>query len=341
MSTPKSFKPESFLKTLQNVSKTAAAHSSDPVKDLKSPDDKGHKEIPEQADGNATTYNQPSSSQNPNKTSDGGPSNPGNNDPAPSNESPESVRSGDEEDKGYTSHDKKLASAKKRGSELLASLRGAGKKTASAPSDSQPQQKQQTGEQNDQLTPEYHFKIASYVLQNEDLAQKVHELMEEDIGAQHAKLAMANALAMEEGYASYHHKVASLQQQESQMTEEELRDSQFLQAVHGKKLSSDYSEKDELVKLAYKNAAMEAEGLMGQGLDDPNASVEDYPLAGAGEEASIEEIIATLDMMLQAGEITEEEYQMVLAELEQGMAMEGQDEMAKMANDIYEKSKAK
>lgn len=338
MSTPKSFKPESFLKTLQTVSKTAAAHSSDPVKDLKSPDDKGYKEIPEQADGNATTYNQPSNSQNPNKTSDGGPSNPGNNDPAPSNESPDQVRSGDEEDKSYTSHDKKLASAKKRGSELLASLRTAGKKTAGASESGNdtPERKD-----DDQLSPAFHFKIASYVLQNEDLAQKVHDLMEEDVGAEQAKLAMANALAMEEGYASYHHKVASLQQQESQMTEEELRDSQFLQAVHGKKLSSDYSDKDALVKLAYQNGAMEAEGLMGAGLAAPDASVEDYPLAGAGEEASIEEIIATLDMMLQAGEITEEEYQMVLAELEQGMAMEGQDEMAKVANYIYEKSKVK
>lgn len=304
--------------------KVASGESQVPEKD---PNCQGHVAIPKGAGDDMTKLNLPADARKENAAA---PSQLTDKDTHPAGVGEGQVpatKPGDPKDEAATKPNdplSKIAGAVNR----IQTLRKSASAPAAAPA--APVAKQAgEGKTNDavagdiQLTPEFHFKLASAILDEEEgiafaekiLAKKAGQAMAAQMIA-NAREAQAKFEALGAAYEEQLNKEAAAQQAGLQAAEEMFKNATAEQreqivkfaTVHERNLSRIA---DPLMKAAYMQGADDAAAMM----DTPEGQEPQLPGGGEGP-ASIEEIGQILMQLVQSGEISEQDAAQVLQELQ-------------------------
>lgn len=166
------------------------------------------------------------------------------------------------------------------------------------------------------LSPEFHVKLASTILQSEEGVKYARKALAEQLGNEVAEELITKAEGMEKLAAEQDAELQRFQQIYDELPPEEKRAFHKSAAIH-RKANEDLT--DGLEKNAYDQGAMDAMAMAGGA---------DPMVPGADAEPSLEEILMVLDQMVQAGELPPEVADAILAQLMGGAEGGAADPMA-------------
>lgn len=307
----------------------------DTVSDVKDPSEQGKTTIPVDKDADPSKQNFPGNSSNndanPGKLEMGSVGASG----TLEGNVPSAPKAKDNETPGENPSNAKSAAgnavAKSRSvMERLAAL----KKNASAPAEQKQSTKQKETpksaskadnvETNDavasdiQLSPEWHFKLASYLLTQEDIMREVVGRMSQAEGEAAVEQLIKQASAMDNAYSEYGNQFEQGEEFAHLLVEQYGQEGAVKIAstlrFHEQAIST---METEFEKSAYGAGVADAEALLASGALDEGAEVEPV-LPGAEGEPSPEEILQIIDMLVESGELPPEVAEQIAAEIAAG-----------------------
>jgi hypothetical protein len=288
-------------------------------------------------------------------------------------EDPHSSQSGDAKDEAVSKPNDPLSKIAHRASNILDAVRdlnNANAKAAGAPV-AQASQAPQGSVANDSvandLSPDWHFKLASAVLHSESALKALESDLEKSAGEAAAKELIESAIHQERQFAEIGEAYSDLEKQAAeeyaQLEKQAAEEAQVIEGIYKSASAEDQSEMDkvanihakaisgieeDLHKVSYMQGAKEA-AMMADAEEAgmaPEAMEEE--MLGADGEVTAEDVAAILELMVQSGEIDEETAMAILEQLaggdmggEEAMMAEGapMDEAAMGGEDYPEEMK--